>query len=53
MYVGEPDRDWLERVDELGAELRVVSERYDKSVLEGSGVTAMLTGGHFPGSLLL
>lgn len=53
VYVGEPDRGWSERLNQPGADLRAVKEKYDESVLVGSGVTVMLAGGHFPGSLLL
>lgn len=52
VYVGEPDRKWLERVGTTGADVRVLSETYTR-LLPGSGITAILAGGHFPGSLLL
>ncbi|EME42987.1 hypothetical protein DOTSEDRAFT_132174 [Dothistroma septosporum NZE10] len=47
VYVGAPDKIWLERVDVPG-----LHDIYTP-ILEGSGVTAILAGGHFPGSLLL
>ncbi|KAK4501950.1 hypothetical protein PRZ48_007760 [Zasmidium cellare] len=53
VYVGEPDKPWLERVGSPGAEVRFVREKYESVLGEGSGVTVMLAGGHFDGSLLL
>ncbi|EME81928.1 uncharacterized protein MYCFIDRAFT_188812 [Pseudocercospora fijiensis CIRAD86] len=52
VYVGEPDKIWLERADSPGAGIRFLAETYT-DVLPGSGATAILAGGHFPGSLLL
>ncbi|KAF2170995.1 hypothetical protein M409DRAFT_63991 [Zasmidium cellare ATCC 36951] len=51
VYVGEPDQIWLERVGSPGAEVRFITKKYDEGVLEG--VTVLLAGGHFDGSLLL
>ncbi|KAF7189987.1 hypothetical protein HII31_08809 [Pseudocercospora fuligena] len=52
VFVGEPDKIWLERVDSPGADTRFLTETYT-DILPGSGATAILAGGHFPGSLLL
>lgn len=52
VYVGAPDKSWLERTDTPDLDLRFLSDIYTP-VLKGSGATAMLAGGHFPGSLLL
>ncbi|KAI5364823.1 Putative metallo-beta-lactamase, ribonuclease Z/Hydroxyacylglutathione hydrolase [Septoria linicola] len=52
VYVGKPDQNWLERVDTPGADVRFLTEHYSE-ILPGSGAQAVLTGGHFPGSLLL
>ncbi|KAF2724806.1 hypothetical protein K431DRAFT_281759 [Polychaeton citri CBS 116435] len=50
VYVGKPDEEWLERTDTEGAEIRFLSETYT-AILDGA--TAIVAGGHFPGSLLL
>lgn len=52
VYVGEPDKIWLERVGSPGADIRLLSKTYT-DVLPGSGATAIVAGGHFPGSALL
>lgn len=52
VYVGQPDEKWLECTDTPGAEICFLSNIYTP-LLEGSGITAILAGGHFPGSLLL
>lgn len=53
--MGAPDKEWLERTDAPGAELRFLEETYTSVPLRGkpSGLNAILAGGHFPGSLLL
>lgn len=55
VYVGSPDKEWFERTDTPGAELRFLEETYTPIPLRGkdSGLNAILAGGHFPGSLLL
>ena len=54
VFVGAPDEEWLERRDTPGAELRLLTETYTPILPdEIDGVTAILAGGHFPGSLLL
>jgi glyoxylase-like metal-dependent hydrolase (beta-lactamase superfamily II) len=54
VYVGAPDEEWFERRDTPGAEVRLLTEPYTPILPnEVEGVTAILTGGHFPGSLLL
>ena len=52
VYVGAPDTIWLERVDSPGAELRPLKDLYTP-ILPGSGITAIVAGGHFDGSALL
>ena len=52
VYVGKPDREWLERSTEPGVDVRFLTA-FNTPILEGSGATAILAGGHFPGSLLL
>lgn len=52
VYIGKPDEGWLERLGTVGTTLNLLSETYTP-ILEGSGITAILAGGHFPGSLLL
>ncbi|KAM0719919.1 hypothetical protein Q7P37_004054 [Cladosporium fusiforme] len=52
VYVGKPDEKWLERTNSPGASIKFLSDIYT-SILPGSGITAILAGGHFPGSLLL
>jgi len=51
VYVGKPDKEWLERIDTPGLDLRFVTDD-NVEIVKGSGATAILTGGHFPGSLL-
>lgn len=54
VFVGAPDDEWLERKDTAGASLRVLTETYTPILADQiSGITAILAGGHFPGSLLL
>ncbi|CAK4031001.1 Hypothetical predicted protein [Lecanosticta acicola] len=54
VYIGEPDKLWLERVNSKGADIRFLQEPYTTDILPGSSdLTAILAGGHFPGSLLL
>lgn len=55
IYVGAPDKEWLNRMDVPGAEVRFLEETYTSIPVRGKdvGVNAILTGGHFPGSLLL
>ncbi|SMY26755.1 unnamed protein product [Zymoseptoria tritici ST99CH_1A5] len=52
IYVAKADEEWLECVSTPGAELRFLTERKTE-VLQGSGATAIIAGGHFDGSLLL
>lgn len=55
MYIGAADKPWLERVDTPGAEIHYLTDTYTPIKLNGkdSGTTAIVTGGHFPGSALL
>lgn len=55
VFIGAPDEEWLERSSTPGADIVFLTDTYtrDESILPGSGVTAILAGGHFPGSLLL
>lgn len=54
VFLGAPDSKWIQRKDAPGADLRLLSEDYTRILpSEISGVTAILTGGHFDGSLLL
>jgi glyoxylase-like metal-dependent hydrolase (beta-lactamase superfamily II) len=54
VIVGAPDEEWLERKDTPGAQLQLLTEPYTPILPnEIEGITAILTGGHFPGSLLL
>ena len=55
VYVGAPDKEWLERTDVEGAEMRFLTDTYTPIELNGhdSKAVAILAGGHFPGSLLL
>lgn len=54
MFVGAPDSQWLQRRDAPNTDLRLLSETYTPILpSEIDGVTAILTGGHFDGSLLL
>ncbi|KXT17561.1 hypothetical protein AC579_6174 [Pseudocercospora musae] len=52
VYVGDPDKIWLERVVSPGADIRFLTETYT-DILSGSGTTAILAGGNCSGSLLL
>lgn len=52
VYVGQPDEKWLERIDTPGSKICFLSKTYTP-LIEGSGITVILAGGHFPGSLLL
>ncbi|KAK3717798.1 hypothetical protein LTR37_005569 [Vermiconidia calcicola] len=54
VFVGAPDESWIECRDTPGADIRLLSDVYTP-ILPGviPGVTAILVGGHFPGSLLL
>lgn len=52
VYFGEPDKQWLERIDTPGASIKFLIDIYTP-LLPGSDTTAILAGGHFPGSLLL
>ena len=54
VFIGAPDEEWLERRDTPGSELRSLTDTYTPILPdEITGVTAILTGGHFPGSLFL
>ena len=56
VYVGAPDKIWLQRTDAPGAGIRFLTEQYTPIPVSGkteAGITAILAGGHFPGSLLL
>lgn len=55
VYVGAPDKEWLERVDTPGAELRFLTETTTSIPVRGKDLSlnAIVAGGHFPGSLLL
>ena len=55
VYVGAPDKEWLQRTDAPGADIRFLTNTYTPLKLDGkdSGAVAILAGGHFPGSLLL
>lgn len=55
VYVGAPDKEWLERTDAEGAEVRFLTDTYTPIEVDGqaSGAVVILAGGHFPGSLLL
>lgn len=55
VYVGLPDKEWLERVDTEGADLRFLTDTYTPIKLDGrdTGAMAVIAGGHFPGSLLM
>ncbi|TKA28899.1 hypothetical protein B0A50_03310 [Salinomyces thailandicus] len=52
VYVGVPDRKWLERIDTPGLDIRFLEDTYTE-ILTGSSVTAVLVDKHFPGSLLM
>ena len=51
VYTAYADREWLNRIDHSEAELRHISE--DVTKLPIDGLTALICGGHFPGSLIL
>ncbi|KAK5101038.1 hypothetical protein LTS08_004644 [Lithohypha guttulata] len=55
IYVGTPDKEWLERLDTPDAEIRFLPELSTPILLRDKdiGMNAIVTGGHFPGSLLL
>lgn len=55
VYVGAADKEWLERLDTTGAEIRFLTETYTSIKVDGrdTGAVAIVAGGHFPGSLLL
>ncbi|KAI6859065.1 hypothetical protein KC343_g9450 [Hortaea werneckii] len=54
VFLGAPDKKWVQRRDAFGADLRLLEEAYTRILPdEIDGVTAILTGGHFDGSLLL
>lgn len=54
VFAGKPDEVWFERRDTPGADLRFFTETYTPILPEQiKGVTAILAGGHFPGSALL
>ena len=54
VFVGAPDERWFERRDVPGTDLRLLTEIHTPILPnEIPGVTAILAGGHFPGSLLL
>nr|POE78444.1 uncharacterized protein ymae [Quercus suber] len=52
VYIGGLDEAWLERTNTPGAEIRLLKDSHTE-ILPGSGATAIVVGGHFPGSLLL
>lgn len=54
VFMGAPDGEWVQRRDAEGADLRLLNDVYTRILPEEiDGVTAILTGGHFDGSLLL
>lgn len=57
VYVGGPDAAWLQRTDVPGADICYLTERSTPIPVGPRagdvGITAILAGGHFPGSLLL
>ena len=54
MIAGAPDSAWFERKNTPGTTLQLLTEPYTPILpQELPGVTAILTGGHFLGSLLL
>ncbi|ETN37643.1 uncharacterized protein HMPREF1541_07266 [Cyphellophora europaea CBS 101466] len=56
VYVGAPDKEWLQRTDTEGADIRFLNNQYTLIPVGGRtdvGITAILAGGHFPGSLML
>lgn len=53
VYIGAPDKGWLERLETPDLNVCFLDQLYTPiSEVEGSGLTAILAGGHFPGSLL-
>lgn len=54
VFLGAPDEKWIQRRDAAGADLRLLTETYTRILpTELDNVMAILTGGHFDGSLLL
>lgn len=55
VYIGAPDEEWLQNKGTMDAEYRLLTETYTPILPDEiqPPVTAILTGGHFPGSLLL
>ena len=54
VFAGAPDEEWLQRRDTPGSELCFLTDTYTPILPDQiEGVTAILAGGHFPGSLLL
>ena len=54
VFFGAPDKKWIQRQDTPGADLRLLSDTYTRILPDEIGsATAILTGGHFDGSLLL
>lgn len=54
VFLAAPDEQWIQRREAPDADLRLLGETYTKILPDKiDGVTAVLTGGHFPGSLLL
>ncbi|KAK3673093.1 hypothetical protein LTR78_006933 [Recurvomyces mirabilis] len=53
VYVGAHDKEWLGQIHREGTELRFLIDIHTPLLHPESGVTAILAGGHFPGSLLL
>lgn len=57
VYAGGADKEWLNRTDTRGTEYRPLTDTYTSIPVgpnnEDVGITAIVAGGHFPGSLLL
>lgn len=55
VYVGAPDREWFERRGTPGTDVKFLTDTATNIRIGNSdvGLTALLAGGHFPGSLLL
>ena len=50
VYIAQADSQWLERTDTPGLNLQLFNEQHKEIV---PGVTAIICGGHFDGSIVL
>jgi len=50
VYIAKPDSEWINRPEYPQAELKTLEEQRNELL---PGLTAVIAGGHFPGSMML